>query len=85
MWQNEKMFSKDFFAWLISRFLLKVTSNVDEIKSNYQKNVWKKFGEMRTTQRKLKNVKSSFWLYIDFICIVFVHSLASKSRWLKIV
>ena len=34
-------------------------------------------------KRKLKNSKSSFWLYMDFIYIVFVHLLANTLRQMK--
>ena len=53
MWQNVKWkmtpshtcIFKDFIAWLISRFLLKTTSNVDLTKSNHHEACmyWEKY------------------------------------------
>ena len=46
--------------------------------------MYERHGDKCRQQRKLKNFKSSFWLYMDFIYTVFVHLLANTLRQMKI-
>ena len=63
------LFSKNFIAWLVSHFLLKITSNVEHIKSNHQKKIYMKVNGRNAMRekRKLKRVKSRFFAYVDFV------------------
>ena len=99
MWQDKKKlkmtplhgFSKYFTAWLISHFLLKITSNVEQMWSFAQfnqintspKKIIKDIGRNASENRKTLNL---FLVAYGFLCTnVFIHPLENKSRWVKMV
>lgn len=80
-------FFRDFSAWMISSFLLKIRWNVEQIKSRHcKKNVWKTLGEMYAN-KKTENRSIQFLVVcMGFIYTsVFVHPPVNNSRRMKVI
>ena len=76
---------------MISRFLLKIMSNVKQIKRNHNQNNttlcfwWKNLQEV-TSKKKTEKRWFHIFVYINFLFTkVWDHQLANKSRWSKCV
>ena len=91
IWQSEKWENNSFacifqrFQYLIAFMLLvKPTSTVEQLKSNYQKICEIRWDKCKQKKKTKKLWKSRFLLHVDFICTDFlVHQLVNKSRWVK--
>ena len=84
IWQNEKLnmtkwktkndpFTSNFqgFTWFVSRFLFKITSNVEQIKSKHQKIIRKTLGQMHAKKENLKTlmVQKRYLPFLHLTCI----------------
>ena len=79
------VFFIDFSSWVISRFLLNITSNVEQMKKAHEKQCLKdtlrNWGE-----KELKKAEPTFRSYEDFVyTIALVYPLVKNSSWIKVV